>query len=257
MTGVQTCALPIYRIHNILVELEWNLEDEPSKGYDFLYDQVVASGELLSTAIVFEYLLSAGMKVAYADARDLIKTDENYREGGVDWNQSRQATINNADSIWAKGNEVIITQGFIGGTADNYTTTLGREGSDYSAAILAHCLDASAVYIWKDVPGVLNADPKYFNDAQKLERMSYHDAIELAYFGASVIHPKTIKPLENKDIPLHVKSFINPGMSGTVIGRGFETKPLIPSFIFKVIATVAVLPPQVALHLGSSKTPTW
>jgi aspartate kinase len=133
----------------------------------------------------------------------------------------------------AQQQTVVLTQGFIGGTSENYTTTLGREGSDYTAAIIAYCIDAQAVTIWKDVPGVLNADPKFFTDAQKLEQISYHDAIELTYYGATVIHPKTIKPLENKGIPLYVKSFVKPESSGTVIGKDLQTKPFIPSYIFK------------------------
>ncbi|HQK98063.1 MAG TPA: aspartate kinase, partial [Bacteroidia bacterium] len=128
---------------------------------------------------------------------------------------------------------IVITQGFIGNTSENFTTTLGREGSDYTAAIIAHIMNAESVTIWKDVPGVLNADPKFFNDAQKLEQLSYLDAIELAYYGASVIHPKTIKPLENKNIPLHVRSFLQPTAKGTTIGKDLQTKPLVPSFIFK------------------------
>jgi aspartate kinase len=222
-----------HRINNIFVELEWAMEDEPSKGYDFLYDQVVSAGELISSAIIHEFLLSQGLTVGYADARDLIRTDSCYREGSVEWNTTASMSNAKIKSVFAAGASSIITQGFIGGTDENYTTTLGREGSDYTAAILAHCLDAVAVYIWKDVPGVLNADPKHFPEAQKLETMSYTDAIELAYFGASVIHPKTIKPLENKSIPLHVKSFLNPSLTGTVIGKDYKTKPLIPSYIVK------------------------
>ncbi len=136
-------------------------------------------------------------------------------------------------TVGSEPNPIVITQGFIGATSENYTTTLGREGSDYTAAILAHILEAESLTIWKDVPGVLNADPKFFNDAQKLEQLSYHDAIELAYYGASVIHPKTIKPLENKNIPLYVKSFLQPQAKGTVIGKDLQTKPQVPSFIFK------------------------
>jgi aspartate kinase len=225
---------PVFnRVNNVFVEVDWCLEDEPSKGYDFVYDQIVSAGELFSTIIVHEFLVQSGINVAFADARDMVRTDNTYREGKVLWDESLEKTRSQVNSAFSSGSSCVITQGFIGGTSENYTTTLGREGSDYTAAILAFCMDAAAVYIWKDVQGVLNADPKHFPDAQKLESMSYNDAIELAYFGASVIHPKTIKPLENKAIPLHVKSFIDPSLSGTVIGKDYQTKPLIPSYIFK------------------------
>ncbi|MFM8916277.1 MAG: aspartate kinase, partial [Bacteroidota bacterium] len=225
---------PVYdRVNNVFVELEWSLEDDTARGFDFMYDQVVSAGELVSTIIIHEYLQSQGLNIAFADARDLVRTDNTYREGQVAWEETVSRTQEHIGQVLTNGQIGVITQGFIGGTSENYTTTLGREGSDYTASILAYCMDAKAVYIWKDVPGVLNADPKHFPDAQKLESMSYNDAIELAYFGASVIHPKTIKPLENKGIPLHVKSFIDPTASGTVIGRDYQTKPLIPSYIFK------------------------
>lgn len=220
-------------INNLFVEVEWVLEDAPAKGFDFIYDQIVSAGELISTRIVSEYLNSQGIQNKWIDARDLIHTDNNYREAHVDWELTCDRTRHHLMPVLSTRGGIAITQGFIGCTSENFSVTLGREGSDYTAAILAHCLDAEAVLIWKDVQGVLNADPKYFKDAQKLEKMSYHDAIELAYFGASVIHPKTIKPLENKNIPLYVKSFVNPELSGTMIGKDVQTKPLIPSFIFK------------------------
>lgn len=225
---------PVYdRVNNVFVELDWSLEDDTARGFDFIYDQVVSSGELISTIIVHEYLMLQGLNIAFADARDVVRTDNTYREGKVLWEETVKKSQAYIRQMFSSGHAGVITQGFIGGTSENYTTTLGREGSDYTASILAYCLDAKAVYIWKDVPGVLNADPKHFPDAQKLESMSYNDAIELAYFGASVIHPKTIKPLENKGIPLHVKSFMDPAMTGTVIGKDYQTKPLIPSYIFK------------------------
>jgi aspartate kinase len=220
-------------INNVFVEIDWLLEEEPAKSYDFVYDQIVSAGELLSTKIICRYLNETGLNSMWVDARDMIKTDNTYREAKVDWTLAENLVSEKINGIFKSGISFVISQGFIGSTSENYTTTLGREGSDYSAAIFAFCLNADGVYIWKDVPGVLNADPKYFKDAQKLERMSYHDAIELAYFGASVIHPKTIKPLENKNISLYVKSFMNPELAGTVIGKDLETKPLIPSFIFK------------------------
>jgi len=224
---------PIYDlVNNIFVETEWALEEDPKRGYDFSYDQVVSAGELLSTRIIEAFLELSGIRASWVDARDCIRTDNTYREGRIDWAVTEQQITEVVTSSW-KNASIIVTQGFIGGTSENYTTTLGREGSDYTASVFAYCLNAESVVIWKDVPGVLNADPKFFKDAQKLERISYLDAIELAYYGASVIHPKTIKPIENKSIPLYVKSFLNPSQQGTAIGRDFQTKPLIPSFIFK------------------------
>ncbi|MBK8873497.1 MAG: aspartate kinase [Bacteroidetes bacterium] len=219
-------------VNNLFVEIEWVLEESPSRSYAFVYDQIVSAGELISTTIISNYLNASGVSNTWLDARDCIQTDNNYREGNVDWELTQDLTRSKVEVLFKK-NKIVITQGFIGGTSENFTTTLGREGSDYSAAIFAYCMNADGVFIWKDVPGVLNADPKFYKEAQKLERMSYHDAIELAYYGASVIHPKTIKPLENKNIALHVKSFVNPDLPGTVIGKDFQTKPLIPSFIFK------------------------
>jgi len=224
---------PVYKkVNNFFVEIDWVLEEEP-RSHAFVYDQVVSIGELISTAIVSEYLNSISIKNVWLDVRDVLQTDNNYREAKVNWESSNDLISKKIPSLLTTENNIVITQGFIGCTSENYTATLGREGSDYTAAILAHILNAESVSIWKDVPGVLNADPKFFNDAQKLEQISYLDAIELAYYGASVIHPKTIKPLENKNIPLHVKSFLNPVSKGTLIARDVETKPLIPSFIFK------------------------
>lgn len=228
----ENTAHPVYeRVNNFFVEVDWVIE-EPPRDYDFIYDQVVSIGELVSTAIVSAYLNDNAVANNWFDIRDVLQTDNNYREAKVDWEKSEVAVKAKMLPL-LKDKPVLVTQGFIGVTSENYTTTLGREGSDYTASILAYIADAKEVYIWKDVAGVLNADPKFFNDAQKLEQISYLDAIELAYFGASVIHPKTIKPLENKGIPLNVKSFIQPASKGTLIAKGVETKPLIPSFIFK------------------------
>jgi aspartate kinase len=220
-------------LENIFAELYWAVEEEQIKSYDYEYDQIVSAGEMLSTRIVAAYLNHIGISVVWQDARDLIRTDETFREGQVDWdftcNKIRQIFNEIQDKI---PGACVLTQGFIGGTSDNFSTTLGREGSDYSAAIFAHCLDAEEVVIWKDVPGVLNADPKAFQDAVLLEEISYYDAIELAFFGATVIHPKTLKPLQNKNIPLRVKSFLHPELAGTLIGRD-NYKNTIPTFIFK------------------------
>ncbi|MFI5219872.1 MAG: aspartate kinase [Bacteroidia bacterium] len=220
-------------VNNVFVEIEWVLDEKPSKDYGFAYDQIVSAGELISTKIISAYFNKEGIKNTWLDARDYIQTDNTYREGKIDWEKTYQQMVSRIPSYFTDENKIVIAQGFIGSTSENYTTTLGREGSDYTAAIFAHCLDAECVMIWKDVPGVLSADPKYFKEAQKLDKISYHDAIELAYFGASVIHPKTIKPLENKNITLHVKSFLNPDAAGTAIERDALTKPLVPSFIFK------------------------
>ena len=224
---------PVYElVNNFFVEVDWVLEEQPRE-YNFTYDQIVSIGELASTRIVSAYLKESDIANNWFDIRDALHTDNNYREAMVDWQLSEVSVKNKMLPKITNTNPVIVTQGFIGVTSENYTTTLGREGSDYTASILAYIADATEVDIWKDVPGVLNADPKYFKDAQKLEQISYLDAIELAYFGASVIHPKTIKPLENKGIPLYVKSFLQPASKGTLIGKDIQTKPLVPSFIFK------------------------
>ncbi|MBS1765077.1 MAG: aspartate kinase [Bacteroidetes bacterium] len=209
------------------------LKNKPDGLFAYYYDQIVSLGELVSTKIVSAYLNNSGISNTWLDVRTVIKTDSTYREGNVDWVQSNALAHEHVLPLFTTEKTIVLTQGFIGCDAENHTTTLGREGSDYSAAIFAHLLDAEEMYIWKDVPGVLNADPKFYNDAQKLDQISYNDAIELAYYGASVIHPKTIKPLENKNIPLYVKSFLKPEASGTVVRTGVQTKPLIPSFIFK------------------------
>ncbi len=219
-------------VNNFFVEIDWVLEEKPARNYSFIYDQVVSIGELISTKIVSAWLNTSIVNNMWMDARSCILTDNTYREGKVDWLQSTDQIRKETGALFSKSN-IIITQGFIGSTSENYTTTLGREGSDYTAAVFAFALDAEAVMIWKDVPGMLNADPKFYKDAQILESLSSHDAIELAYYGASVIHPKTIKPLENKNIPLFVKSFLDPAARGTVINRDLHTKPRVPSFIFK------------------------
>jgi aspartate kinase len=215
---------------NIFTGLEKKMESPPSSSYNQEYDQLVSWGEIISTIIVSNYLSFAGVANQWTDARQYLKTDGTFREARVDWDMS-SGRIRERFSF-SKG-RLYITQGFIGSTVNNLTTTLGREGSDYTAAILAHILAAESVTVWKDVPGVLNADPKWFDDTVKLDKISYLDAIELAYYGASVIHPKTIQPLKNKGIRLYVKSFLNPADPGTVIGEN-DYEKLIPSFIFKI-----------------------
>mgnify|MGYP003498103384 FL=1 len=226
-------ANPVFdKVHNFFVEADWMLDEKPQHTYNFVYDQIVSLGELISTCIVGAYLEQQGCSNIWLDVRDVLMTDNTYREAKVDWQKSEMLVQKQVVPAFS-GVDVVITQGFIGGTSENYTTTLGREGSDYSAAIFAYLLNAEAMYIWKDVPGILNADPKFYKDAQKLDQISYHDAIELAYYGATVIHPKTIKPLENKNIPLFVKSFLKPEANGTTIRTNVQTKPMIPSYIFK------------------------
>ena len=202
--------------------------------YNYNYDQVVSHGELLSTTIIAEYLNSLGIKTLWQDARQLIKTDAHHREGRVDWQATQQAImqLKQPNNQAIKQSQVILTQGFIGGT-DGGTTTLGREGSDYSAAIIAYCLNAESITIWKDVPGFLNADPKFFADTVKISQIPYNEAIELAYYGASVIHPKTVKPIQNMGIPLYIRSFITPEAEGSSIGNYRTIEPTTPLYIFR------------------------
>ena len=217
---------------NCLNEIEKILNEEPMDHYDFIYDQVVSFGEILSTKIVSAYLLDQGVDNVWLDARKLVCTDNTYREAKVNWNGT-QERIRSATSQSEGKRKIHLTQGFIGHTSEGLTTTLGREGSDFTAGIFAYCLDAEDVTIWKDVPGMLNADPKWFEETEKLDEISYREAIELAYYGASVIHPKTIKPLQNKQIPLLVKSFLDPESEGTVIQASNRSDGLITSYIFK------------------------
>ena len=198
----------------------------------YLYDQIVSVGELLSSHIVNDYLVELGKKSSWLDARKMIRTDERHQEANVDWEKSKELIQLEVNRAFLQS-DIVLTQGFIGHTADGSTTTLGREGSDYSAGIFAYCCDAENVTIWKDVPGMLNADPKYFQNTKKLEKISFKEAIELSYYGASVIHPKTIKPLQNKNIPLFVKSFIEPLGAGTEIQSETKDDGLIASFIIK------------------------
>jgi aspartate kinase len=227
-------------IANVFVEIEWLLEEEANDAPDYIYDQIVSIGEVVSTKIVTAYLADIGCNVTWTDARNYIKTDNTYKEAKVEWPKTEMEIQKHLVPMLQKG--IVVTQGFIGGTSENFTTTLGRDGSDYSAAIFSACLDAKSLTIWKDVPGVLNADPKWFEQTQKIPELSYHDAIELTYYGANVIHPKTIKPLQNKNIPLYVRSFITPNDPGTQI-TSLKTKLPVPSFIFKVNQVlISILP---------------
>jgi aspartate kinase len=220
---------PVFdEVANTFVEIDWIIEDEPHDDYDFIYDQIVSIGELVSTRIVNAYLDKAGLKSQWLDVRGYVHTDNTYREGVVQWNKTKERISKDVPALLQKG--IVVTQGFLGGTSENFTTTLGREGSDYTASIFAACLGADSVTTWKDVPGILNADPKFFADTVKFDELSYTEAIEMTYYGASVIHPKTIKPLQNAKIPLYVKSFTTPGDRGTVIkedGVNQFEKPVI------------------------------
>jgi aspartate kinase len=217
-----------YAVNSHFADLEYFIRSNKSPNYNFVYDQVVSYGELVSTTIVSHYFNYVGLKNNWIDVRSFIKTDTTYRDANVDWEKTQQYI-----SKGIKKKALNITQGFLGSDENNFTTTLGREGSDYTAAIFAYCLNAESVTIWKDVPGVLNADPRYFDNAVLLNQISYKEAIELAFYGASVIHPKTLQPLQKKEIPLFVKSFINPLLPGTCVSKGKDLEPLTPCFIVK------------------------
>ena len=209
-------------------ELSIFFDRNKSPNYDFVYDQAVGFGELISTSIVSYFLKSVGIENVWHDCRNLIDTDSTFRDADVNWDNTQQKILNHINE-----DELSITQGFIGSDSNNFTTTLGREGSDYTAGIFAYCLNAENVTIWKDVPGVLNGDPNVFENTKLLEQISYEEAIELAFYGASVIHPKTLQPLQQKEISLFVKSFYNPKDKGTKVGKGKLLNPLLPCYIVK------------------------
>jgi aspartate kinase len=208
-------------VNDIFVEADWVLDEPAPSNFDYMYDQIICIGELVSSKILGAYLNFSGINTTWLDARDLIATDDHYREGWVIWDKTKKNIVDQITPILSKPG-FVLTQGFIGSTSDNQTVTLGREGSDYTGAILAYSLDAEDMTIWKDVPGVLTADPRMFDNVVKLDRLSYKEAIEMTYFGASVIHPKTIKPLQNKNIPLHVKSFLDPEAKGSTISEDVQ-----------------------------------
>ena len=216
------------KIESLFNDVSVFFDRNKSPDYDFIYDQVVSYGELISTTILSEYLTDNGIPANWLDVRDCIKTDAYYRNAKVDWTITQKQISKRVNK-----NTLYITQGFIGSDSNNFTTTLGREGSDYTSAIFAYCLNAESVTIWKDVPGILNADPRYFENFQLLNQISYQEAIELAFYGASVIHPKTLQPLQRKEIPLYVKSFSNPENDGTRVGKGIKINPEIPCYIVK------------------------
>jgi len=225
-------------VQTVFSELERKVSQAPSDSYNKEYDQIVSVGEIISSKIVSAYLNESGVKNNWLDIREIIRTDNTWREGKVNWELTERLS-----AVLNSKQELIVTQGFIGQTPDNFTTTLGREGSDYTASILAYCTNAESVTIWKDVSGVMNADPKWFDETKLIDQMSYQDAIELAYYGATVIHPKTIKPLQNKKIPLYVRSFLQPGEKGTVINDKRSHLP-IPCFIFKVNQILLSISPK-------------
>ena len=197
-------------------EAEWLLHDKPVRDYDYYYDQVVCVGELLSTTIISYYLNEGGINNEWMDVRDIFRTDDNFRDAIINWEVTGSKVQDSVVHLFNETN-IVLTQGFIGATDENESTTLGREGSDYSAAVFANLLDAESLTIWKDVPGVMNADPKQFPDAVEIHELNYNEVIEMAYYGAQVIHPKTIKPLQNKEIPMYVKCFLDPSLPGTYI----------------------------------------
>lgn len=216
------------KVNVLFGEMEFFLSMNKSPNYNFVYDQIVSYGEIVSTTILSYFFNEQGIETIWIDARNMIKTDTTYRDGMVDWEKTENNIKNQIQS-----EKLYITQGFIGSDPNHFSVTLGREGSDYSAAIFAYCLNAESVTIWKDVPGVLNADPRYFEDTVLLNQISYHEAIELAFYGASVIHPKTLQPLQRKEIPLYVKSFVNPTLPGTSVSKGFDLEPATACFIVK------------------------
>jgi aspartate kinase len=228
------------QIMDFFTEVEWLLHDKQVREYDYYYDQIVCVGELLSTSIISHYLEEEGIHNTWLDVRDIIRTDNNFRDATVDWSATGQKIESlltgrlktTGTDGFDQTNAIFITQGFIGSTDENESTTLGREGSDYTAAVFANILDAESVTIWKDVEGVMNADPKQFTDARLISELSFEEVIEMAYYGAQVIHPKTIKPLQNKNISLFVKCFLDPSLPGTVIHQK-NVRDLPPIIVMK------------------------
>ena len=229
------------QLNDFFTEVEWLLHDKPVREFDYYYDQVVCVGELLSTCIISHFLNQEKLSNQWLDVRDIIRTDDNFRDAGVDWNYTADKTTQAWASLSA-GKNMLITQGFIGSTDENESTTLGREGSDYTAALFANMLNAESLTIWKDVEGVMNADPKQFPDAQLISELNFTEVIEMAFYGAQVIHPKTIKPLQNKGIPMYVKCFLDPSLPGTVIHKK-NIKGLPPIIVIKE--------KQLLVHLNS------
>lgn len=230
------------KLSDFFTEVEWLLHDQPVRDFDYYYDQVVCIGELISTVIVSAFLNQSGLQNGWLDVRDIIRTDDNFRDAGIDWQFSLRKVEEQVLPLFRDQSHLVL-QGFIGSTDENESTTLGREGSDYTAAVFANMLNAESLTIWKDVKGVMNADPKVFPDAILLSELSYEEVIEMAFYGAQVIHPKTIKPLQNKKLPLLVKSFLEPQLSGTIIhGKSMHNIPPV----------IVIKKNQALLHLRSS-----
>lgn len=228
-------------LNDIFVEAEWMLEDSLHEDFDYTYDQIVSIGELASSKVLAHYLAKRNAATQWLDIRSVIVTDNTYRDARIHWSE----TLENSQDVLVsilKGAHHCVTQGFIGSTTENFTTTLGREGSDYTAAILAYCLDAHSMHIWKDVPGVLTGDPRLFDNAIKMPRLTYKEAIEMTYYGAKVIHPKTIKPLQNKGIPLYVRPFGQPASEGTIICDDIE---------LSYPPVIVIEPHQVLIHIST------
>lgn len=219
------------QLNNFFTEIEWLLHDKPVREFDYYYDQVVCCGELLSTTIVSHYLNEIGVRNSWIDVRDIFRTDDNFRDAFIDW-KITDSKVKEIVIPLFKTTDIVLTQGFIGATDENESTTLGREGSDFSASVFANLLNAESQTIWKDVPGVMNADPKKFPEAIEINELNYDEVIEMAYYGAQVIHPKTIKPLQNKNIPMFVKCFLDPSLPGTTI-HNKHLKDLPPIIVVK------------------------
>jgi aspartate kinase len=224
---------PVYnKLKELFTEIYWVLDEPEGRGYDYYYDQIVSVGELLSTSILAAYMQQMGLRVEWLDVRDVMKTDSNYRDANID-QETTSKLIQERIAAMLTSCQVIITQGFIGSTDENNSVTLGREGSDYTAAVFANVLDADSVTIWKDVPSLLNADPKIFPNTVPIREITYREVIEMAYYGAQVIHPKTIKPLHNKNIPLYVRCFLDPSLPGTKIHKDEEHLSYPPIMVLK------------------------
>ena len=215
-------------LNALFLELEWLLNDKPIRSYDYYYDQIVSFGELFSSKIISEYLNFLKIKNNLIDARDIVRTDNSFRNARINWEVTKELILKKIDN-----NSILITQGFIGCTSENFTTTLGREGSDFTAALIASVVKSKELVIWKDVPGILSSDPRFFKKSIKIDRLSYNEAIELAYYGAKVIHPKTIQPLKEKNIPLIVRSFKDISLKGTIVSSNSDISPLLPFYILK------------------------
>lgn len=222
----------IQKLKEFYTEIEWILAETPVRSFNYYYDQIVSMGELLSTTLIAAYLQKIGLSVKWLDVRDILKTDHNYRDANIHWEETEQHAHRYIGEAFLQ-QEIIITQGYIGCTDENHTVTLGREGSDYTAAVFANMLNANSVTIWKDVPSLLNADPKQFPNTIAIPEITFHEVIEMAFYGAQVIHPKTIKPLFSKDIPLYVKCFLDPSLPGTIIHNTTKAIAYPPILVLK------------------------